>query len=60
MMIEKSAKQRALKNFNINSLPVFYRSQKSWMTTALLKEWFNKQFVPSMKKMNAYQEHFFS
>lgn len=53
MVIGKSAKPRALKNLNMNSLPVYYRNQnKAWMTSFLFSEWFAKQFVPSVKKFN--------
>ncbi|XP_050313664.1 jerky protein homolog-like [Anthonomus grandis grandis] len=50
-VIGKSAKPRAFKNLNPSSLPVYYKSQKSaWMNSDLLKEWFNLEFVPRVKK----------
>lgn len=53
LVIGKAAKPRALKNINMNSLPVFYRNQKkAWMNGDLFKEWFEKQFVPSVTKFN--------
>lgn len=53
MVIGKSAKPRALKNMNMNSLPVYYRNQtKAWMTGNLFKEWFEKKFVPSVTRFN--------
>lgn len=53
MVIGKSAKPRALKNINMNSLPVFYRNQnKAWMNSNLFKEWFETQFVPSVTRFN--------
>lgn len=57
MVIGKAAKPRALKNLNMNSLPVFYRNQSnSWMSGPLFKEWFDKKFVPSVKKFNEENE----
>lgn len=57
LVIGKSTKPTALKNLNNNSLPVFYRSQNAtWMTGALFKEWFDKQFVPSVTKFNEENE----
>lgn len=53
MVIGKSKNPRAFKNINVNSLPVFYRHQKkAWMTSALFKEWFHVQFIPSVKKFS--------
>ena len=53
MVIGKSEKPRALKNMNMNSLPVYYRNQKeAWMNSVLFKEWFEKQFVPSVRRFN--------
>lgn len=53
MVIGKSAKPRAFKHVNINSLPVYYRSQKkAWMNGMLFKEWFTNQFVPCVTKFN--------
>lgn len=53
MVIGKSKRPRALKNMNMDSLPVFYRNQnKAWMTGSLFKEWFDTQFVPTVKKFN--------
>lgn len=51
-MIGKSQKPRAFKNFKDQSmLPVWYRGQKSaWMNSAIFKDWFNHQFVPSVEK----------
>ncbi|XP_054259713.1 jerky protein homolog-like [Macrosteles quadrilineatus] len=51
-MIGKSNKPRAFKNFKDQStLPVWYRGQKSaWMNSAIFREWFNNQFVPSVEK----------
>lgn len=54
MFIGKSAKPRAFKNMNLNSLPVYYRSQKkAWMDGVLFKEWFTKQFVPAVTDFNS-------
>lgn len=51
MVIGKSAKPRAFKNLNVNSLPVSYRnSKKAWMTSQLFKEWFDVQFVPEVTR----------
>ncbi len=51
MLIGKSAKPRALKNIDRQSLPVYYTNQKSaWMTAKLFKDSFLKEFVPRVKK----------
>lgn len=53
MVIGKSKKPRSLKDVNMDALPVYYRDQrKAWMDSALFKEWFEKQFVPSVTKFN--------
>lgn len=45
----KSAKPRALKNVNVNSLPVIYRSQnKTWMYSNILRT----DFVPAVKTIS--------
>ena len=50
MVIGKSAKPRVFKNVNMNLLPVYYKNQnKAWMNAQLFKEWFYKQFVPTIK-----------
>ncbi|CAD6216162.1 GSCOCG00004380001-RA-CDS, partial [Cotesia congregata] len=52
VLIGKSAKPRAIKN--LKTLPVYYKSQKSaWMTSALFKEWFEKEFVPVVSEFLA-------
>ncbi|KFD73075.1 hypothetical protein M514_14979 [Trichuris suis] len=46
-LIHKSANPRSLKNKNKNQLPVFWmRHPKSWITKALLSQWFQQCFVP--------------
>lgn len=51
MIIGKSAKPRALQHMDFNSLPVFYKNQKSaWMDAQLFETWFFQQFVPLVKK----------
>lgn len=51
LLIGKSAKPRAFKNVNMESLPVIYRSQKSaWMNSKLFKDWFFENFVPNVEK----------
>lgn len=50
-VIGKSKKPRAFKNINMETLPVYYRAQKSaWMDCFLFKEWFFDAFVPAVKK----------
>lgn len=50
-LIGKSQKPRAFKNVrDSSSLPVWYRGQKSaWMNSAIFKDWFYQQFVPSVE-----------
>lgn len=50
-LIGKSQKPRAFKNFkDYSSLPVWYKGQKSaWMNSAIFKDWFKEQFVPSVE-----------
>lgn len=49
-VIGTAAKPRAFKNINMETLPVYYRSQKSaWMDTYLFREWFVCEFVPKVK-----------
>ncbi len=51
MVIDKSAKPRALNKIPQNQLPVFHTNQKSaWMSSNLFKIWFDEQFVPKVKE----------
>lgn len=50
MLIGKSKKPRAFKNVHIQSLPVYYKNQKSaWMDADLFKKWFFDEFVPNVE-----------
>ena len=54
LLIGKSKNPRPLKNVNRSSLPVSYKSQKNaWMDCAIFKNWFQEDFVPSVKKFLA-------
>lgn len=49
MVISKSKKPRAFKHVYIQSLPVYYKNQKSaWMDADLLKKCFFDEFVPNV------------
>nr|CAI5825186.1 unnamed protein product [Callosobruchus analis] len=48
LVIGKSKKPRTFKNIHP---PVYYRNQKiAWTNQAIFKEWFQNEFVPSVKK----------
>lgn len=50
MLIGKSKKPRALKDENMNCLPVFYRHQKkAWMNSELSREWVKKEVLWTKK-----------
>lgn len=51
MMIYRCEKPRALKNKDMNLLPVFYRhNKKCWMTGVLFMDWFHNHFVREAEK----------
>ncbi|GFX97574.1 tigger transposable element-derived protein 1 [Trichonephila clavipes] len=50
LLINKSLRPRALKGKDLKQLPVHWMAnRKSWMTTAIFKEWFNNCFVPEVE-----------
>lgn len=50
IVIGTAKNPRALKNYNMDELPVWYRHQKNgWMDKTIFEEWFTKQFVPKVK-----------
>lgn len=51
LVIGKSAKPRALKNYDFRSLPVVYKNQKSaWMDATTFQNWFFEEFVPRVRQ----------
>lgn len=51
LLVYKSIKPRALKNKNMNDLPVFWRAnKKGWVTAKLFTDWFLNCFIPSVKQ----------
>lgn len=50
LVIGKSQKPLAFKNFNLNALPMNYYAQKSaWMDQTIFLDWFHEVFVPQVK-----------
>lgn len=50
VFIGKSKKPRAFKNLSASAFPVTYKNQKNaWMDMDIFREWFFKEFVPSVK-----------
>ena len=50
MVIGKSKKPKAFKNIHVQSLPVYYKNQKSaWMDADLFKKCFFDEFVYNME-----------
>lgn len=53
IFIGKSKNPKALKNVDMNPLPVFYWNlNKAQMAAQHFKKWFETQFVPSVQKFN--------
>ena len=51
LVIGKSQNPRCFHHINMEKLPVIYRATKNaWMTGALFQEWFQKQFIPAVRK----------
>lgn len=51
VFVENTAKPSALKNVHAASLPVVYKSSScGWMDSAMFKEWFFRNFAPSVEK----------
>lgn len=48
LVIDKSAKPRAIQNLSPNNFGVYYKAQKNaWMDSEIFKDWFEKEFVES-------------
>ena len=44
-------KKRCFPGIDMHTLPVIYRKQKNaWINTVIFEEWFQIQFVPTVKK----------
>ncbi|XP_054729383.1 tigger transposable element-derived protein 1-like [Anastrepha obliqua] len=51
LVINRSLKPRSLKGKDMAKLPVHWiANKKAWVTTAIFTEWFNRYFVPEVKK----------
>ena len=56
-LIYKSAKPRALKHKNLNTLPVFWmHNSKAWITKLLVTNWFHQCFIPQVEEYLHKQE----
>lgn len=50
IFIGKAQKPRCFKNVNMSALLVKYYAQKSaWVNSAIFADWFQKEFVPSVR-----------
>ena len=51
LLLNKAAKPRCFEHVNKAAFPIVYKSQKNaWANAAIFTDWFNCDFVPSVKK----------
>ena len=51
LFIHTAKKPRAMKNVNMENLPVYWASnKKAWMLSSLYREWFEKYFIPPVRR----------
>jgi len=51
LMIGKFKSPRCFHHLNMKTLPMCYNNSKNaWMTAAIFKDWFDQEFVPSVRK----------